>query len=112
MASRMAARSTTQGTPVKSWRRTRLGVKAISFSGFDLLFQFASARTSSLVTLRPSSVRRRFSRRIRRENGQVSGGDSLFVEGVEAVDFVFFFADFEGGATIETIHGHDGFLEE
>jgi hypothetical protein len=28
----MAARSTTAGTPVKSWRRTRAGVKAISFS--------------------------------------------------------------------------------
>jgi hypothetical protein len=42
----------------------------------------------------------------------VSGGDSLLVEGVEAIDFVFFFADFEGGATVETIHGHDGFLEE
>ena len=70
MASRMAARSTTQGTPVKSCRRTRLGVKAISFSGFDWLFQFASARTSSLVTLRPSSVRSRFSSRMRSENGR------------------------------------------
>ena len=30
MAERMAARSTTAGTPVKSWRRTRAGLKGIS----------------------------------------------------------------------------------
>ena len=32
MASRIAARSTTAGTPVKSCSSTRAGVKAISFS--------------------------------------------------------------------------------
>ncbi len=32
-ASRMAARSTTQGTPVKSCSTTRAGMKAISVSG-------------------------------------------------------------------------------
>ena len=32
MASRMAARSTTAGTPVKSCSRTRAGMKEISFS--------------------------------------------------------------------------------
>ena len=42
--------------------------------------------------------------------GQVRGGDALLVEGVEAVDFVFFGADFEGGAAVETVYGHDGFL--
>jgi hypothetical protein len=31
------------------------------------------------------------------------GGDALFVEGVEAVDFVFFLADFEEGAGVETV---------
>ena len=36
------------------------------------------------------------------------GGDALLVEGVEAVDFVFFGADFEGGVAVETIHRHDG----
>jgi hypothetical protein len=35
-------------------------------------------------------------------------GDALLVEGVEAVDFVFFAADFEGGAGVEAIDGHDG----
>src|SRR5208283_5998407 len=36
----------------------------------EFLFQAASARTSCLVTLRPSSERRRFSRRMRREYGR------------------------------------------
>jgi hypothetical protein len=36
------------------------------------------------------------------------GGDALFIEGVEAVDFVFFAADFQGGFAVETIYGHDG----
>jgi hypothetical protein len=31
------------------------------------------------------------------------GGDALLVEGVEAVDFVFFVADFEGGAGVEAV---------
>ena len=36
IASRIAARSTTAGTPVKSWSRTRLGRKAISRDGIAL----------------------------------------------------------------------------
>jgi hypothetical protein len=40
--------------------------------------------------------------------GQVPGGDACFVERVEAVDFVFFFANFEGRAAIETVQRHDG----
>jgi hypothetical protein len=38
----------------------------------------------------------------------VRGRDALFVEGVEAIDLVFFVADFEGGFAIETVYGHDG----
>jgi hypothetical protein len=40
--------------------------------------------------------------------GQVLGGDACFVERVEAVDFVLFFANFEGRAAIETVQRHDG----
>jgi hypothetical protein len=29
--------------------------------------------------------------------------DALLVEGVEAIDFVFFVADFEGGAGVEAV---------
>src|SRR5260370_605047 len=59
----MAARSTTAGTPVKSWRRTRAGMNAISFCA-PLGVHLARAAMSSLRTKCPSSQRRRFSRRV------------------------------------------------
>ena len=62
MPSRMAARSTTAGTPVKSCMSTRAGRKPISLPAVPLSsIQAASATMSSLVTVRPSSWRRRFS---------------------------------------------------
>ena len=62
MASRMAARSTTAGTPVKSCIKTRAGRKAISFSVLPRLSsQAAMASMSGFVTVRPSSKRKRFS---------------------------------------------------
>ena len=67
-ASRMAARSTTQGTPVKSCMRTRSGVRAISAASSapspwrsGRLPQPATASMSAGRTARPSSWRRRFS---------------------------------------------------
>ena len=54
-ASRMAARSTTQGTPVKSCSTTRAGMKAISVSGSALASHLAIASISFAVTLTPSS---------------------------------------------------------
>ena len=47
IASRMAARSTIAGTPVKSCRRTRAGRKEISWLGSARASQPATARTSS-----------------------------------------------------------------
>ena len=55
MASRIAARSTIAGTPVKSCSSTRLGRNAISRSGSALGSQLASALMSSAVTVNPSS---------------------------------------------------------
>ena len=72
IASRMAARSTTAGTPVRSCMMTRAGENWISVSGSALGSQLASARTWSAVTFRPSSVRSRFSSRILRLNGRRS----------------------------------------
>ncbi len=69
MPSRMAARSTTHGTPVKSCSRTRAGMKEISAS---LWLPVASASMSLDVTDEPSSRRRRFSSRIFSENGSRS----------------------------------------
>jgi hypothetical protein len=66
-ASRIAARSTTAGTPVKSCMSTRSGVKAISDEGGPpenrLPAQPASASMSGARTWLPSSWRRRFSKR-------------------------------------------------
>ena len=61
IASRIAARSTTAGTPVKSCMITRAGVKAISWEGSAFASQLASASMSSLLTETPSSLRSRFS---------------------------------------------------
>ena len=70
MASRMAARSTTAGTPVKSCISTRAGRNAISCSELFALSQAATALMSSLVTVRPSSKRSRFSSSTFMENGR------------------------------------------
>src|SRR5450759_820912 len=70
-ASRIAARSTTAGTPVKSWSSTRAVRNAISFSTFPFMFQVARARTSSGLTNLPSSFLSRFSRRTLRLNGSL-----------------------------------------
>ncbi len=69
MASRMVARSTTTGTPVKSCMTTRAGVNWISWLGSALGSQLPTAEMVSAVTLAPSSVRRRFSRRTLCVNG-------------------------------------------
>ena len=63
-ASRMVARSTMHGTPVKSCMMTRAGVNWISTDGCAFGSQLPSARTWSAVMLAPSSVRSRFSSRI------------------------------------------------
>ena len=69
IASRIAARSTTAGTPVKSCMTTRAGVNAISLLGSSLAFQVASASMSCARIDSPSSLRSRFSSRIFSENG-------------------------------------------
>src|SRR3954469_14376170 len=70
IASRIAARSTTAGTPVKSCMTTRAGVKAISWLGSALASHRASASMSAASTAPLPSVRRRFSSRILRLNGR------------------------------------------
>ena len=49
IASRIAARSTIAGTPVKSWRSTRAGMKAISCS------EGSEARSDHVATASMSS---------------------------------------------------------
>ena len=69
IASRITARSTTAGTPVRSCSTTRAGRKAISASFLPEGDQRASAAMSSRVTVTPSSWRSRFSSRTRIERG-------------------------------------------
>ena len=61
MASRIATRSTTHGTPVKSCSSTRAGVNWISVPPSAFGSQALSALTCSAVTSVPSSWRSRFS---------------------------------------------------
>ncbi len=63
IASRIAARSTTAGTPVKSCISTRAGWKGISIEGSAAASQEAIASTSAAVTELPSSSRSTFSSR-------------------------------------------------
>ncbi len=72
IASRIVARSTTHGTPVKSCMITRAGVNWISWLGSASASQPAIARMSSAVMSAPSSVRRRFSSSTFRLNGSES----------------------------------------
>ena len=69
-ASRIAARSTTAGTPVKSCSSTRAGWKEISVSGVALGSQASIFSTCSFFTTRPSSWRRRFSSSTFSEKGR------------------------------------------
>ncbi len=69
IASRIAARSTTAGTPVKSCISTRAGVNAISLLGSAFASQLASASMSAASTEPLPSVRSRFSSRTFSENG-------------------------------------------
>ena len=105
MASRMAARSTTAGTPVKSCSSTRLGMKAISCDGTLLPFHAASARMSSAFTVLPSSRRSRFSSRMRSEYGRCLMAQPCCLDGAQAVNFKLAVADAESGATAKTVHG-------
>ena len=61
IALRIAARSTTAGTPVKSCISTRAGRKATSCSSLRFFSHFDTATMSSFLTVRPSSLRSRFS---------------------------------------------------
>src|SRR5437764_8351906 len=68
-ALRIAARSTTKGTPVKSWRTMRATTNGISSFAGDFAFQRASVSTSFRRTFFPSQFRRTDSSTIRMLTG-------------------------------------------
>ena len=69
-ASRIVARSTTAGTPVKSCMITRAGENWISVTGSAAASHAPIDRICSAVTFAPSSVRSRFSSSTFRLNGR------------------------------------------
>jgi hypothetical protein len=64
IASRIAARSTTAGTPVKSCSSTRAGRKCDLLRGLGLRIPVEQGLDVLARTVRPSSKRSRFSSRI------------------------------------------------
>ena len=111
MASRMAARSTTQGTPVKSCRRTRLGGEGDFFFGLGILVPGGEGADFFFADIASVFGAEKILEEDAQGERKMLGGDSLLVEGVEAEDFVFFGADFEGGFGVETVYRHLAFLE-
>ena len=70
-ASRIAARSTTTGTPVKSCNVTRPGIYGNSVAGVCSGVHEATSRTSSSVAGPMCALRNAFSSRTRIENGNL-----------------------------------------
>ena len=64
IASRMTARSTTAGTPVKSWRTTRAGMNGISASAAGPAARRRGSRRPASATIPPPAWRSTFSSRI------------------------------------------------
>ena len=104
IASRIAARSTTAGTPVKSCMTTRAGVKAISFDGSAAGSHVASASMSAAVdravALGAQEVLEQDLQR-ERQPRDVEG----VLERVEAVDVDGAIADRERAAGVEAVRG-------
>ena len=111
MASRMAARSTTAGTPVKSCISTRAGRNAISRSDVLVLSHCATAWMSCLVTERPSSLRNRFSsKNLEREGQPRNPLQAVLFRHRQAVIRIGLGADLERPEALEAIERcHDFF---
>ena len=104
IASRMAARSTTAGTPVKSCSSTRLVRNAISFSALPSRPTCASASMSARFTNASSSFRSRFSSRILRLKGSSAALTAgRLLERVEAEDGVRLAVDGQRRAAAEGV---------
>ena len=73
-AERIAARSTSSGTPVKSCNTMRATTNGISSVRVSLGFQLASARTAASLTRLPSQLRRTDSSTRRMETGSLEIG--------------------------------------
>ena len=109
IASRIAARSTTQGTPVKSCSRTRAGMKEISFSerggGVPLRERADVVGLDERVVLAPQQVLEQDLHRVRQPR---DAGEPGLLERGKAVDLHRLSAAADLGACTETVQcgGH------
>jgi hypothetical protein len=102
IASRIAARSTTAGTPVKSCMSTRAGVNAISFDGSAFASQVASASMSAASTdPLPSGAQEVLEQDLQRE--RQAGDVEARLQRVEAEDLVGLIAHPEVRAGVEGV---------
>src|ERR1019366_9248040 len=101
IASRMATRSTTHGTPVKSCSSTRAGVYAISLPRAAPGSHDASALTRSAQAVLITG-------QVLQQHLQAVGKPARAVNPVEPVDHVRGVADGEPVAGAETVRGHVG----
>ena len=104
IASRIAARSTTAGTPVKSCSSTRLGMNAISCDGTLLLFHPVSARIivglHGFAIFAAQQVLQQDAQRVR----QMLDHAAMRLNGTQPVNLILFGTDTEGRATAEAVH--------
>ena len=103
MASRMAARSTTAGTPVKSCISTRAGRYWISRAIRRSFCQSTIAWRSSRVTVLPSSKRSRFSSSTFIEKGRREMSPSTSAALAQRIISVGLAPDFERRAGVEAV---------
>ena len=104
MASRMAARSTTHGTPVKSWRSTRLVRNAISFSTGAVTFQLAIVSMSAGFHERAVfATQQVLEQDLERERKAVDVALGALAQGVQSEDGVGVRPDLQGRAGLEGI---------
>ena len=106
MASRIAARSTTAGTPVKSCISTRAGMKAISSSGTFAGSQRASFSTSAAVTVAAVFAPQQVLEQDLEGVGQAGDRQAAPLQGVEAEDLEAPAGRGEGGAAAEAVGRH------
>jgi len=88
-AERIAARSTSNGTPVKSCNTMRATTNGISSVRASLGCQFASARTAASLTRLPSQLRRTDSNTMRMETAVWNRADAGGFELGQGVEVAF-----------------------
>ena len=104
----MVAKSTTAGTPVKSWSSTRAGMKAISFCATPGVHEARDLMSSAMDEAAVFKAEKIFEQNAQRERKRGELGDSLFFEMFEAVNFEGLCADVEGVARFEGVASGDG----